>query len=218
MAELPQTRRLNDVQRAKLEGDILVFVGEKTFVGENDFVVDDRVRVVVAAGAGLLVLCRDIAMFDHVQRVIVKPVVAENVGGHYQQMQTTLGDEVIDTFSVIELGWSAIEASLANPRDGQNTLLHEFAHAFDDADGKLDALMAHPHYERWRVLLHQLPLSHRIEGNFIYTEVIGDVNGPELFASATELFFECPKKLFDLDGSLFTTLVEIYGFDPRQVS
>lgn len=215
--ELPQTRRLSPAQRKKLAGDIHVFLGEKEVVGEDGFVVDDRARVIVAASAALLVLARDISLFDHVRRVVIKPAVAESVGGHYVQMEATLGGKTVETWAVVELGWNAIEASLVRA-EGQHTLFHEFAHAFDDADGKLDALRSHQHYERWRTLLHELPLHRRIDGDHIYTEVIGDVAGPELFASATELFFECPKKLFDLDASLFTTLVEIYGFDPRQLT
>lgn len=88
----------------------------------------------------------------------------------------------------------------------------------DDADGKLDALVAHEHYERWKVLLHRMPLHRQVEGDLIRTEIIGDAEGPELFASATELFFERPHKLFDLDRDLFEALSDIYGIDPRQLA
>ena len=34
-------------------------------------------------------------------------------------------------------------------------------------------------------------------------------------AVASELFFECPRKLYKLEPTLFEALVEIYGSDPR---
>jgi MtfA peptidase len=175
------------------------------------------VKVLVGASAALLVLGRDIALFDHVRRIVIKHEIAKNVGGHYQQMESRLGEEVVETWGVVELAWKHVTEGFVRA-EGQNTALHEFAHAFDDADGKLDALMSHRHYERWRTLLHKLPIHHRFDGEFIHTEYIGDAEGPELFASATELFFERPHKLRDLDRELFDALVEIYAIDPRQLT
>jgi Mlc titration factor MtfA (ptsG expression regulator) len=216
--ELPHYRRLSADQCAKLLGDVHVFIAEKTIVGIDGFVVDDRAKVLVAVSAALLVLGRDIAMFDHVTRVVIHPdilvVGGAQAGGQYQAMRSMVGDEVVETWGEVEIAWTQIESAFATP-EGQNTALHELAHAFDHADGKLDALISHEHYDRWRAKLHQLPLGRRIEGWTEITEVIADVDGPELFASATELFFECPRKLHRIDGALFEAMCGIYGLDPR---
>jgi hypothetical protein len=67
-----------------------------------------------------------------------------------------------------------VRIAIAQPAD----LIHELAHAFDHADGQLDALVSHEHFARWKSKLHELELSRRIEGRTIVTEVIGDVEVP----------------------------------------
>ena len=49
------------------------------------------------------------------------------------------------------------------------------------------------------------------------TSIIVDVEGPELFAAATELFFEAPRRLHRIDASLFEAMYAIYGVDPRML-
>lgn len=216
--EIPHYRRLTVEQRAKLLGDVNVFIAEKTIVGLDGFVVDDRARVLVAASAALLVLGRDIAMFDHVRRIVIYPDTSfdagRHVGGAYQAMESTLGGEVIEHWGEVELAWTQVESAFDH-LEGQNTAVHELAHAFDHSDGKLDALVSHQHYDRWRAKLRTLPLRTRVEGFTAITEVIGDVDGPELFSSTTELFFECPRKLHRIDSDLFDAMCEIYKLDPR---
>jgi MtfA peptidase len=217
VAEVPQTRALTSVQRAKLHGDIQVFLGEKDVLGEEGFPLDDRTRVIVAATACLLVLGRDIALFDHVRRVIIRPRLADDVGGLYQRVDMMLVDEVLDRPCLIVLGRNAIVRGLEH-EEGENTIMHEFAHALDDADGRTDALQDHEHYEKWSAFLHEFPLHHRVVGDYIVTSVVGDARGPELFASATELFFECPRKLRRFDADLFDELCTIYSIDPRSLT
>ncbi len=216
--ELPHYRRLSEPQRAKLLGDVNVFITEKVFFGDAGFVIDDRAKVLVAASAALIALGRDIAIFDHVTRVVIRPDIhvedGKRVGGQYFAKAAMIGDEVDEHWGEVEIAWSQLEAAFRQ-LEGQNTAVHELAHALDHSDGRLDALQAHPRYDRWRDTLRELTLSKRVVGNYEYIERIGDVEGPELFASATELFFECPRRLHRLDPSLFDALAEIYGIDPR---
>jgi MtfA peptidase len=216
--ELPHYRRLSEPQRAKLLGDVNVFIAEKVFFGDAGFVIDDRAKVLIAASAALIALGRDIAIFDHVTRVVIRPDVQlqgdKRIGGHYIAQTQMSGDTIDDHWGEVEIAWSQLVEAFAH-LEGQNTAVHELAHAFDHADGRLDALQAHPRYDSWRDRLRELTLSKRIVGNYEMTERIGDVDGPELFASATELFFECPRRLHRLDPTLFDALSEIYGIDPR---
>lgn len=217
VAELAQTAALSSVQRAKLHGDILVFVGEKQFVGV-DLELTDRHRVIVATAAALLVLGTDIAQFDHVREIRILETNPEpNVGGHYESRHLERDGEVIERYGVVHLGWPSVLDGLVR-NEGQHTAIHELAHAIDHADGALDALQHHQHFARWVERLRKLPLHSERRGDFIYTEVIGDTDGPELFASASELFFECPRRLQQLDAALFDALVEIYALDPRMLS
>jgi Mlc titration factor MtfA (ptsG expression regulator) len=218
--EVPHYRRLDEAQRAKLLGDIQVFIAEKTIVGLDGFEVHDRARVLIAAGVALLVLGRDLALLDHVSRVIILPDdfdhQTKRLAGRYEGHQHVRGDEVVGLGGEVELAWTHVETAFGK-LDGNHVTVHEFAHALDHGDGEIDALTRHTHYDRWRARLRDLPMATRRWGPFKFTtEVLGDVDPPgELFAYATELFFETPRRLYRLDAELFAALVEIYGIDPR---
>jgi Mlc titration factor MtfA (ptsG expression regulator) len=220
--ELPHWQRLTEAQRAKLLGDVHVFLTEKPIIGIEGFEVTDRARVLVAASAALLALGLDISIFDHVRRIAIRPdiVVEERgkVGGFYQPMAnvTVEGDQVIETWGDVELSWPQLDLAFRK-LEGANTPIHELAHAFDHADGKLDSLMAHAHYDRWRARLHGLVLDKTRVGDYQLTETVADVEGPELFAVATELFFEAPRRLHKIDAELYEALYQIYGIDMRTV-
>ena len=217
VGEIVQTRGLTAEQRAKLYRDIQVFLGEKKFVALEEFPLDDRVRVIVATSAAILVLGRDISQFDHVREIHIRHEIAPNVGGLYQPVHTMLGDEVVERYGIVELGWKAVSDGLVRP-EGQHVAFHELAHAYDDADGEVDALVKHEHFERWSARLRDLELHSERRGNMLYIERVGNTEGPELFASASELFFECPRRLHKLDAALFDALVEIYALDPRTLT
>ncbi len=68
VSEIAQTAGLTAEQRAKLHGDILIFLHEKQFVGV-DLELADRHHVVVATSAAILVLGRHISQFDHVREI-----------------------------------------------------------------------------------------------------------------------------------------------------
>src|SRR6188768_1353672 len=112
VAEVAQTRRLSLAHREKLEADILTLLGEKEWLGDAGFVLDDRARVIVATCASLVILGRDVTMFDHVRKITIVPAVAPDVGGHY---------ETDHTHAEITLAWSVLESSLKHAHDGQNT-------------------------------------------------------------------------------------------------
>lgn len=218
--EVPHYRKLDEAQRTKLHGDIQIFIAEKTIVGIEGFEVHERARVLVAAAAAVLVLGRDISMLDHVDRVIIRPEVwtddGDRTGGLYTPFERLRGDEVVGIRGEVELAWTQIDSAFTKP-EGKHTPVHELAHAFDHADGELDALVRHPHYDRWRARLRELPLDRRRVGRYLVTDIIGDVEGPELFANASTLFFECPRRLHGLDADLFAALVAIYAIDPRSL-
>ena len=206
-------RGLARAERVRLVGELQVFAGEKEFVGDG-LEIDDRVRLVVAASAALLVLGHDISVFDHVIKVRVRrdPFDEElgagrELAGRYRAATHPL----LGRTGEVELIWRAVVAGLARS-EGEHVVLHELAHAFDHG---LDLLQAHPERARWEAALHELPL-HTVETDTArLTQLVSDVTGAELFAVATELFFEVPHRLAGLAPSLFEELRAIYNLDPR---
>jgi MtfA peptidase len=212
--ELRPFSRLSAAQQARLLDDVKVFAGEKEFVGIGGFTIDERARVLISASAALLVLGLDIACLDHVSRVEVCAAAVAEPDGSRRAGQYRHGNPGGVPLGVVELCWDEVVHGLTHD-DGRNVVLHELAHAFDHGDGLLDALADHPRYTAWQTALRSLPLARSVHGDLHITTVVADVEGPELFAVATELFFERPERLRRIDAELFDTMLALYQLDPR---
>lgn len=202
--EFPYFRRLDARQRDKLGGDVRAFAA-KQFVGIDGFVVDDRVRVHVAATAALLVVGLDIKLFDHVQRVEMREARYLDEHGQIAEGHYAYATRDDGPFGIVQLAWRSVLDGHARP-DGAHVGIHELAHALDHGLGQ-QLLAQHERCEHWRSSLRDMPLSAGL--------VVADVDGPELFAVASELFFERPMTLMRIDPALFFELHAIYQVDPR---
>ena len=111
----------------------------------------------------------------------------------------------------------ALRDGFANTRDGHNVGLHEFAHVLDfhvgDADG-VPSLMPWTTVSAWTEQIRVE--TDRIEARRSVLREYGATNEAELFAVATEAFFEKPKALADKHPKLYAMLAEAYGQDPAQ--
>ncbi len=202
--EFPSFRRLDARQRDKLAGDVRAFAA-KQFVGIDGFVIDDRVRVHVAATAALLVVGLDIKLFDHVQRVEMREARYLDEHGQIAEGHYAYATRDDGPFGIVQLAWRSVLDGHARP-DGAHVGIHELAHALDHGLGQ-QLLAQHERCEHWRSSLRDMPLSGGL--------VVADVDGPELFAVASELFFERPMTLMRIDPALFFELHAIYQTDPR---
>lgn len=208
----PFWSRLPEARRARLRPLILVFVDEKRVVGARGFEVTDEVRVVVAASAVRLVEHLDITLYDRLTTIVVYPFVRLVVPGH--------GDHVLGVHhrhGTVVLSWPAVLEGLSCPRDGRDTALHEFAHALDRADGRMDGappLRAHEDYRPWANVLGRHFEALR-SGDERVVRPYGAVAPEEFFAVATEHFFERPDDLRQELPDLYDQLQRFYGSDPH---
>jgi len=202
-------RRLDERRRDKLVADLVQFA-HKDMVGFDGLVVTEQTRVLVSATAALLVLELDMALFDHVARIELRPTEyhadGSEAAGHYEW-------SVRSGVGVVQLSWRHVVDGLARP-DGMHVAIHELAHALDHGLGG-NLLTQHERADHWRHALDQFPLRRERQGNMMVTHVVPDVAGPELFAVASELFFERPMTILRLDPLLFEELERIYKQDPR---
>ena len=143
---VPLAQRLPPPLRQRLLGLIQVFIADKPFIGCAGQPVDDEVRVTIAAQACLLLLGQDDdACYPRLRQVLVYPepfVVPRRQwlpGGVVSEQPQALAGESWAQGQVI-LAWSEVLAGAADPDDGRNVVLHEFAHQIDqdggDADGR----------------------------------------------------------------------------------
>lgn len=225
---LPVFLFLNALQKEHFRSVFKEFLYEKKFVGCAGLVITDEIKVVVAAGASLLVANRPQEArraYDALKWIYIYPSafvttreVADEHGVVSKQQIGMLG-ESWDLGRVV-LSWSDVEHGLQDFNDGQNVLLHELAHQLDSESGDTNGspLLINRHaYTSWAKVLSKEFLKLQGDANRNKKSVIdhyGATNPAEFFAVATETFFEKPQQLCKKHEALYKELVEYYGFDP----
>lgn len=128
-----------DLQQ-QLRQRMQVFIAEVPFIGCQGLVVTEDMRVVVAAQACLLLLNRPDAEFVDLRQVLLYPgpfrVRGEAVnaaGLHYARNDVLAGESWAQ--GQVVLSWPDCLAGAADPHDGANVVIHEFAHQLDQEGG-----------------------------------------------------------------------------------
>jgi MtfA peptidase len=210
-----QQRRLIDAAR--------IIVAERHFEGCRGLEMTDEVRVTIAAQAALMLLGEEGYYFDRLPGVLVYPtayVREHSLGwqGPVESEAEMLG-ESWHRGSII-LSWPAVLAGGRDARDGQNLVLHEFAHHLDGLDGEMGGTPPLPSgavHRHWREVFDREYAAHCDDVALDRETVLdpyGATNEAELFAVATESFFERPGELRERHPELFACLRDFYKLDP----
>jgi Mlc titration factor MtfA (ptsG expression regulator) len=229
LRRVPCAKLLDGDELAKLEALVRVFNSEKTFEGAGGLRLTEEMRIVIAARACLLLLHRvelDGPLYPGLVSVVVYP---STYRAHRQRRDGYVvieGDQAMlgESWShgVVVLSWDAVESGSANPSDGHDVVLHEFAHQLDAEDGAMDGTPALDDLERYSVwakvagaeyaaLLDDLE-QHRKSSIDAY----GATNAIEFFAVVVEQFFEQPARLERLHPNLYSELAGVFRFDPAK--
>jgi len=217
---------LTESERERLRGDLRIFLTEKTWEGARGAAVDDRVRVVIAAQACLLLLgwARP-HLFPNVSSVIVYPAVyrvrTTDRSGYVESVSRAhrLGEAWGGDLPVI-LSWRDTLAASRDEADGHNVVLHEFAHKLDMMGGGAAGVPplegGDPAYEHWaRVMSAEYAALRRASywGPEPVLDRYGATSEAEFFAVATEAFFERPLHLLQERPQLYALLRDYYCQD-----
>jgi Mlc titration factor MtfA (ptsG expression regulator)/Flp pilus assembly protein TadD len=204
--------------QARLRDLTRIFVAEKNWVPCGGLEIGDEVKVTIAAQACLLLLgipadyC-----FDSIKSVLVYP--GAYVHPRYPvEGQPTYG-EAWHRGPII-LAWDQALAGGREARNGQNLVLHEFAHHLDDLDGAMDGvppLESREAYRRWyrvtdREYDRLCQAARRSEVTLL--DQYGASNHAEFFAVATECFFQRPAEMQGRYPELYEVLRSFYGQHP----
>jgi len=123
---------------------------------------------------------------------------------------------------LVVLAWDHVLSGAAEPRDGQNVVLHEFAHQLDGESGSMNGtpeLGTRARYTSWAHVLGDEfeDLSQRLyQGQSSDIDPYGATNPAEFFAVLTEMFFEKPQALKRRHAELYAELAEFYKQDPAR--
>jgi Mlc titration factor MtfA (ptsG expression regulator) len=208
----------------RLKGHIQVLVAEKPFIGCRGQLITEEVRVTIAAHAGLLLLGHPRPdYYPRLRQILVYPdafVVHQERplgAGLVQEQRHTLAGESWTQGQVI-LSWADVLAGAADPADGRNVALHEFAHQIDQDTGAADGRPWRPTAQmrrRWAMVMDQAFERLRSEPSALL-DSYGATDRAEFFAVVSEVFFERPHELQAESPAVYEELSRLYGLNPAQ--
>ena len=222
--------RLSASDQVELLGHTQVFLAEKRFEGCDGLEITDEVRVTIAAQACLLLLHRKTDYFPRLLTILVYPstYLAEDrrhFHGHvWQEGKMARLGETGRWLDAIVLAWDAVKSGAADPSDGKNVVLHEFAHQLDYenyAEDGAPALATRDQRLSWQEVMRAEFVSLRAAdetGIPTLLDTYGATNPAEFFAVSTEAFFERPRALRARHPKLYAELRSYFHQDPIEYS
>lgn len=224
---VPFFHRLSAKDRAELLAHIQIFLNEKRFEGCGGLKLTDEMRVTIAAQACLLLLHRKTDYFPRLLTILVYPstyMVEENryvEGPVWEEGLVARLGETARQMGTVVLAWDAAKRGAADPSDGQNLVLHEFAHQLDyenDAADGAPALSSRDQQLAWREVMRTEFASLRAAdetGIPTLLDTYGATSPAEFFAVSTEAFFERPCALRAHHPKLYAELENYFQQDPE---
>lgn len=219
-------------QRERVHDVVQRMVVKRRWEGGSGFVVTDEMRVTISGVAALMTLGLDQPFYFHkLPSIIVyrdkfrEPDPSSDVG--------ILGGVRDPLFGGVRLGeawprgpvilaWKDVQRQCSSRGDGENLVLHEFAHHLDGLVGDIDGV---PYFDdralrrQWRevtdVEYHRL-VGHARRREVTLLDHYGASDRAEFFAVATECFFERPHEMSRRHPELYALLTRFYHQDPTQ--
>ncbi len=221
-SKVPLASRLSTPDQERLCRLMQLFLRDVPIEGCAGLEVTEEIRVTIAAQACLLLLSMPYPKYTRVRRILVYPssfvpkTVALPSSGQIVRRDVPLRGQAW-TSGVVVLGWDAVERDTLVSTDGENVVLHEFAHMLDAEDGNMDGIPvveSASAYRAWAGLVSSQFAEHlaRVErGELTILDPYGAENRAEFFAVATEAFFEKPVRLRAGQPDLYALLVDFFS-------
>jgi Mlc titration factor MtfA (ptsG expression regulator) len=223
---IPIYSRMSGELQHQLDKLVQQFLYQKKFVGCDGLVVDDEMRLTIAGQACLLLLNRFTRVYPDLDTILVYPSAfmvprkqVDAAGVVTEARQDLLGESWGD--GRVVLSWDHVQRGAHDWTDGQNVVLHEFAHQLDSESGSNNGapyLGSETNYRNWSTVLSRDFANLRVDAMYRQQSVMdhyGATSPAEFFAVATETFFEKPWQMAARHGELFNELFKYYRVDPR---
>ncbi len=222
---MPYFRALPADLQLQLKKHIQVFIAEKKFIGCDGITVSDDMRVTIAAQACLLLLNRPDYYYPKLQQILIYPSAfivhgaAPDAAGVVSEQRRVLSGESWGQGKVV-LSWQDTLKGAAEPHDGRNVVIHEFAHQLDQEKGQATGaplLSRSSDYQQWSVVMQQAfdqlqqQTANGVKG---LLDGYGATNPAEFFAVISEVFFEQPGQLLAQYPALYQQLSQFYRLNP----
>lgn len=223
---IPIYGRMDAGLQRQLQQLVQRFLHQKKFVGCAGLEIDDEIRVTIAGQACLLLLNRPSRVYPALHTVLVYPSaflvprnLVDDAGVVTEARQDLLGESWGD--GRVVLSWDHVQRGARDWTDGQNVVLHEFAHQLDSESGSNNGapyLGSQTSYRSWSAVLSRDFANLRYDAMVQQQSVLdhyGATSPAEFFAVATETFFEKPYQMAEVHPELFDEFHKYYRVDPR---
>jgi Mlc titration factor MtfA (ptsG expression regulator) len=221
---VPTWAVLEDAERSQLEDITAFLIATKRWEAARGFTLTEEMQVTIAGQAALLVLGLGEESYRIVSAIIVHPTTLTLRGERPGPVAGTRSDDPMDIVGQASgergpllVAWDAVLRGVAHPEWGENVVQHEFAHKLDMLDGYADGMP--PLGDRLRqadwaeVFAAELEALRSGEVDTVLRPYAA-TNTAELFAVATEAFFNAPAALAAGRSVLYRLLADFYRQDP----
>ena len=212
---------LSEAETKELQKGVKLIVAEKNWEGCEGLELTEEMQVTIAAQASLMLLGVPGFFFDNVKTILVFPKASrrQTDNGWEKSEQYRAGEAWQGGPSI--LSWRDTLRGGRNEDDGQNLVIHEFAHALDGLDGEMGGNIMFDDREtsqRWSAVVareYAELCQAKERGIRTVLDHYGATNEAEFFAVSSESFFEQPRMLNEEHSELFELLMIYYKVDPR---
>lgn len=225
-SNIPVYERMPSHLQQQVQRLVIQFLHQKKIIGCAGLAITEEMRLTIAGQACLLLLNRPTKVYPMLKTILVYPgsFVVERAdvgpGGVVTASEDDLLGESWGDGRVI-LSWDHVQSGALDWTDGQNVVLHEFAHQLDSESGSTNGapfLGNASRYQRWAAVLSR-DFS-KLRHDVFYQQHgaldhYGATNPAEFFAVATETFFEKPQQMAQHHPELFAEFEQYYRVDPR---
>ncbi|MGD9969051.1 MAG: zinc-dependent peptidase [Sulfuricurvum sp.] len=224
LPSIPHYIRLGTADQKSLEQRLNVFIHTKIFTGIG-VTITDEMKTLIGFYACLLLLRKPQEYcYDTLKTIIVYPSAVRidtlrSNGGVYTQ--DTMVIEGQSTGEAVVITWHEAKKE-AYHMHRQNVILHEFAHEIDGLDGRLDGIppIETSKFEGWVHILYKeldtlgtIAWTNRGWGKYKLFGEYAATNEAEMFAVATERFFESPNTFRRDFPEFYHLLADFYEMD-----
>ncbi len=209
-------RLLNEDRKRHFERDVQIFLSDFPIRGIQNRDIDPFLKLTIAAGVATVLHGRPNWEPPTRDGVLVYP--SERFNENYELGKGDFAGEAPRNGPMIIAEGSLI-FSLEHPGSGYNVIYHELAHYFDWEDGQAGGLpinrLPSSVIPYWKKIIHN-EWQKAMEGNSVLRPYAGK-NEAELFAVATEAFFETPLLLQKHHPELYELLRDFYNVDTAEL-
>jgi len=207
-------RDLDDQGRASFRERVQGFLSGVSVTGIGTE-VEDLDRLLIASGAIIPIFAFPGWQYNNISEVLVyKDTFSSDyrVEGDDRSVLGMVGDGALNRQMIISK--PSLRSSFRRGTDGHNTVIHEFVHLIDKADGAVDGipeyLLAKPYIIPWvRRMRDTIAEMRRNRNRDI--DPYGATNEAEFFAVMAEYFFERPEMLKERHPELYEDLAAMFG-------